>query len=34
MKALRHYLGSDIMLEVKPWGIDSLADRFPTDTKP
>jgi len=24
MKALRHYLGSDIMLEVKPWGIDGL----------
>lgn len=24
LKALRHYLGSDIMLEVKPWGIDSL----------
>lgn len=24
MMALRHYLGSDIMLEVKPWGIDGL----------
>ena len=24
MNALRHYLGSDIMLEVKPYGIDSL----------
>lgn len=24
MKALRHYLGSDIMLEVQPWGIDSV----------
>ncbi len=24
MKALRHYLGSDIMLEVKPYGIDGL----------
>jgi adenylate cyclase len=24
MKALRHYLGSDIMLEVKSWGVDGL----------
>ena len=24
MKALRHYLGSDLMLEVKSWGIDGL----------
>lgn len=24
MKALRHYLGSDIMLEVKPYGIDGV----------
>ncbi|HEX9078740.1 MAG TPA: adenylate/guanylate cyclase domain-containing protein [Desulfuromonadaceae bacterium] len=24
MKALRHYLGAEIMLNVKPWGVDSL----------
>lgn len=24
LKALRHYLGSDIMLDVKRWGVDSL----------
>ena len=24
MKALNHYLGSDIMLDVKPWGVDGL----------
>jgi len=24
MKALRHYLGSDIMLDVQPWGINSV----------
>jgi len=24
MKALRHYLGSEIMLDVKQWGVDSL----------
>jgi adenylate cyclase len=24
LKALRHYLGSDIMLDVKPWGVDSM----------
>jgi adenylate cyclase len=24
MKALRHYLGSDIMLEVQQWGVDSV----------
>ncbi|MEI6213541.1 MAG: adenylate/guanylate cyclase domain-containing protein [Desulfuromonadales bacterium] len=24
MKALRHYLGSDIVLDVKPWGVDAV----------
>jgi adenylate cyclase len=24
LKALQHYMGSDIMLDVKPWGVDSL----------
>ncbi len=24
LKALRHFMGSDIMLDVKPWGVDSL----------